>query len=78
MSRRAEELRARRVVSGAKIMFDVDAREPYIRLAATPAELQATRVCHCEACERDGQHAASCAVHGPEEPAGACDCARSA
>lgn len=51
------------------------AREPYRRLAATPFEESVGKLCACEACE-SGQHEPACAVHGPEEPAGVCDCAR--
>jgi hypothetical protein len=43
--------------------------------AATTDSERLDRFCHCDACERDGQHEPTCSVH--EEPPGKCDCHRS-
>ena len=49
----------------------------YQSLASTTDEDRAGRVCHCEACERDGQHSMYCGVHREPDPL-PCDCPRRA
>lgn len=41
----------------------------------TSAADKVARDCACVACERDGQHAPHCAVHGDDDT-NACDCPR--
>lgn len=48
----------------------------YVSLASTGAAVQSVRVCECDRCEADGQHAPMCAVHW--EPPKACGCGKGA
>lgn len=46
----------------------------YVSIASTGADVQAARVCGCERCEADGQHAPMCGVHGDGDEVGPCSC----
>lgn len=72
----AKRVRAISKATDLRVQQERAERPGYFRLASTPLEIQVGKPCGCEACERDGAHEPACAVH--EEPAAACDCARSA
>jgi hypothetical protein len=59
---------------GGREIIDAVARAFYRRLASTPLEDQAGRLCGCLRRQEDGQHEPACSVH--EEQSAACDCAR--